>query len=135
MVAQRGAKHPLKVTTIQYHEDLGTFIRQAHIDYINHCAEVAAKLDDPKHGHIYQRQLNEATFGGYLSSWFANRWYIHECKPSEKNKKTGKSKQPKNLCAKKEKWGKDANGEYKKTVLMECPLINIARDLGYNMEE
>lgn len=109
MVAKRGARYPLKVTTIRFHEDLDDFIRQCHIDYINWCA----KMNGSKHASA-QKIVAHNKFGDYLSGWFSGRWIVYECKPTEINKRTGKTKPPENLGGKK--------------------LAELAKNLGYNVD-
>lgn len=128
MVAERGVNHPLKVTTIQFFEDLGEFYRQCHIDYINHCAELASRKDD-----YAKRQLENITFGEYLDGWFRSRWVVYECKPGELNPKTGRQKKPVNLADRKRKYNYDTQEyEYPDG---ESPFIQHARELGFDLDK
>lgn len=130
MVAERGINHPLKITTIQFHPDLSKFLQQCHIDYINHCANIASKMDD--NSVWAKEQLEKTSFKSYLHGWFSNQWIVYECTPTEVNKKTGKPKKPTNIAECKRKWNSD-EGDW--DVQSESRLVEIAKELGYNIED
>lgn len=132
MVAERGVNYPLKVTTIQFFEDLSEFVRRCHIDYINHCAELASRQKGPQARWVKDR-LETITFAKYLDGWFESRWVIYECKPGEVNQKTGRQKKPENLAECKRKYNSTTREfEY---VNGESPFVKLARELGFDLDK
>lgn len=134
MIAQRGSgRGPIKVGSIQFHEDLDSIVRQAHVDYINHVAGLSSKLDskDDWTAAWAAERLQDTTFASYLNTKF-NSWFIFECTPTEINKKTGKPKKPVNLVSTRHKYDKEER-TYKLT--KDNKLVGIAIELGYDVDE
>jgi len=134
MIAQRGSgRGPIKVGSIQFYEKLDEIVRKAHIDYINHVADLSSKLDhfDTWTRDMAAERLETTSFASYLNSKFS-AWFIFECTPTEINKKTGKPKRPVNLVSTRHKYDKE-DRTYKLT--KDSKLVDIARDLGYDVDE
>ena len=108
MLIDGGYAAPVKITSMRFVKSFEDIIRKFHIEYVNHQLE--GKKDPPPWGY---RECGN--FEDYLDRCF-NMLRIYECAETVYNPKTRKFKQPKNL-------------------LKEGNLVNIAKDLGYDLAQ
>ena len=122
MIADAATSYGIKMTTMQFHESLESFVRHLHIEYINYNMLCKKWSDDNRRldgDYYHSRPTQAVSFRDYLDTKVRSKKRIYECVPSETNTKTGKLKSPPNLLQ-----GKAGQKR----------LIEIAGDLGFEMD-